>query len=125
MLALLTYADISAVHPDALTPWKAENLWNLYIAASNYLDRTVDDDRVKSRVSSELIARVTTLAPDKSKEIRAYLQGFPQRYLRTRTPEQVFAHFEMAQKLPPAAEDPEKADPEARAVELSLNTRSR
>jgi len=125
MLTLLTYADISAVHPDALTPWKAENLWNLYIAASNYLDRTVDDDRVKSRVSSELIARVTTLAPTKSKEIRAYLQGFPQRYLRTRTPEQVFAHFEMSEKLPPAVEDPEENSvsetPEARSVELSLN----
>jgi len=110
MLALLTFADIAAVHPDALTPWKAENLWNLYIAASNYLDRTVDDDRVKSRVSSELIARVTTLAPTKSKEIRAYLQGFPQRYLRTRTPEQVLSHFEMASKL--------SAD--EGAVELSL-----
>ncbi|MES2393182.1 MAG: HD domain-containing protein, partial [Acidobacteriota bacterium] len=29
MLTLLTYADIHAVHPDALTPWKAENLWRL------------------------------------------------------------------------------------------------
>ena len=29
MLTLFTYADISAVHPDALTPWKAENLWRL------------------------------------------------------------------------------------------------
>jgi len=111
MLALLTFADIAAVHPDALTPWKAENLWNLYIAASNYLDRTVDDDRVKSRVSSELIARVTTLAPTRAKEIRAYLQGFPQRYLRTRTPEQVLAHFEMAAKL----------TDDAGAVELALN----
>ena len=26
MLTLFTYADIAAVHPDALTPWKAENL---------------------------------------------------------------------------------------------------
>ena len=29
MLTLFTYADIQAVHPDALTPWKAENLWRL------------------------------------------------------------------------------------------------
>ncbi len=29
MLTLFTYADINAVHPDALTPWKAENLWRL------------------------------------------------------------------------------------------------
>ncbi len=113
MLTLLTYADISAVHPDALTPWKAENLWNLYIAASNYLDRSVDDDRIRSRANTELIARVTTLAPAKSKEIRAYLQGFPQRYLRTRTPEQVLAHFEMAQKLPESTD--------SYAVELALN----
>jgi len=122
MLALLTYADISAVHPDALTPWKAENLWNLYIGASNYLDRTVDDDRVRSRVSSELIQRVTTLAPPRAKEIRAYLQGFPQRYLRTRTPEQVLAHFEIASQLTrpnPGAKDMQ-AEISA-AVELVLH----
>ena len=35
MLSLFTYADINAVHPDALTPWKAENLWRLYIATAN------------------------------------------------------------------------------------------
>jgi len=32
MLALMTYADVKAVHTDSLTPWKAENLWRLYIA---------------------------------------------------------------------------------------------
>ena len=35
LLCLLTYADIKAVNPEALTPWKAENVWQLYIAASN------------------------------------------------------------------------------------------
>jgi [protein-PII] uridylyltransferase len=33
MLCLLTYADIKAVNPEALTPWKAENVWQLYIGA--------------------------------------------------------------------------------------------
>src|SRR5207245_7316895 len=42
MLCLLTYADIKAVNPEALTPWKAENVWQLYIAASNSLSRTAD-----------------------------------------------------------------------------------
>ena len=46
MLMLFTYADINAVHPDALTPWKAENLWQLYIATANYLERSVDDERL-------------------------------------------------------------------------------
>src|ERR1700729_2784299 len=31
MLCLLTYADIKAVNPEALTPWKAENVWQLYM----------------------------------------------------------------------------------------------
>ena len=39
MLCLMTYADIKAVNPDALTPWKADNLWQLYIATSNFMDR--------------------------------------------------------------------------------------
>ena len=42
MLCLFTYADIKAVNPDALTPWKAENVWQLYIAAANQLNRNVD-----------------------------------------------------------------------------------
>src|SRR6202012_1999807 len=49
MLTLFTYADIRAVHPDALTPWKAENLWRLSMSTSNQLDRNVDQERVQTR----------------------------------------------------------------------------
>jgi [protein-PII] uridylyltransferase len=97
MLTLFTYADINAVHPDALTPWKAENLWRLYVATSNYLDRNVDDERLGAREESELVYRVTALLPGRAAEVRAYLEGFPQRYIRTRTPEQVRANFLSAQ----------------------------
>jgi [protein-PII] uridylyltransferase len=97
MLTLFTYADINAVHPDALTPWKAENLWRLYVATSNYLDRNVDDERLGAREESELVYRVTALLPGRAAEVRAYLDGFPQRYIRTRTPEQVRANFLSAQ----------------------------
>jgi UTP:GlnB (protein PII) uridylyltransferase len=31
MLTLLTYADIGAVNPMAMTPWRAEQLWQLYL----------------------------------------------------------------------------------------------
>jgi [protein-PII] uridylyltransferase len=97
MLTLFTYADIQAVHPDALTPWKAENLWRLYMATASFLDRSVDDERVGARVGKELVHRVTALLPGKRAEIEAFLEGFPERYLRTRTPEQVRMHFEMAE----------------------------
>jgi [protein-PII] uridylyltransferase len=99
MLTLFTYADIDAVHPDALTPWKAENLWRLYLATASYLDRSVDDERVGARVGRELVHRVTALLPGKKAEVEAFLAGFPERYLRTRTPEQVRTHFEMAERF--------------------------
>jgi [protein-PII] uridylyltransferase len=96
MLTLFTYADIAAVHPDALTPWKAENLWRLYLATANYLDRSVDDERVGARVGKELVHRVAALLPGRRPEVEAFLEGFPERYLRTRTPDQVRMHFDMA-----------------------------
>ena len=99
MITLFTYADINAVHPDALTPWKAENLWRLYIATSNYLDRNIDDERIDSRVSSELVHRVTGLLPGKTRDVLTFLEGLPQRYLQTRTPEQIRSHFLMAERL--------------------------
>jgi [protein-PII] uridylyltransferase len=99
MLTLFTYADINAVHPDALTPWKAENLWRLYIATANYLDRSVDDERVGGQVESELVHRVAALLPGQKTQVAEYLEGFPERYVRTRTPEQVRAHFKMASRF--------------------------
>ena len=106
MLTLFTYADINAVHPDALTPWKAENLWRLYMATANYLDRNVDDERVGTG-QSELVHRVAALLPGQKKAVAEYLEGFPERYVRTRTPEQVRLHFEMASRFD---EDPVQVD---------------
>jgi [protein-PII] uridylyltransferase len=99
MLTLFTYADIAAVNPDALTPWKAENIWRLYMATSNFLDRSVDDERVTAQAGSELVDRVVALDPGSRAEVVSYLDGFPERYLRTRTPEQVRAHFEMTTRF--------------------------
>ena len=99
MLTLFTYADINAVHPDALTPWKAENLWRLYIATSNYLDRSVDDERVGSREARELVDRVAAMVPNHRAAVADFLEGFPERYVLTRPPEQIRTHFRMAEHL--------------------------
>ncbi|MEO6982823.1 MAG: [protein-PII] uridylyltransferase [Edaphobacter sp.] len=107
MLTLFTYADINAVHPDALTPWKAENLWRLYIATANYLDRNVDDERVKAQEESERVHRVAALLPGQKAAVGEYLEGFPERYVLTRTPEQVRTHFQMSTRF---AEDPVQLD---------------
>jgi [protein-PII] uridylyltransferase len=124
MLTLFTYADINAVHPDALTPWKAENLWQLYIATANYLDRSVDEERLGAQEESELVHRVVALLPGKKEEVREFLDGFPERYVLTRTPEQVRTQFKMAQRF---ADDPVQLEfrYSPTVSELTLVTRDR
>jgi [protein-PII] uridylyltransferase len=98
MLCLLTYADIKAVNPEALTPWKAENVWQLYIATANYLNRSADQ-RLHSDADDENIARLQTLAPVAGKKIKNFLEGLPKRYLRAHPAEEVLHHFAMSEKL--------------------------
>lgn len=105
LLCLLTYADIQSVNPDAMTPWKAENLWRLYIATSNYLDRSVDDDRIHWVADSETMQRLGELAPGDRASIQQFLDGLPQRYLRTRAPKEVLDHWQMSRRLTDAAAD--------------------
>src|SRR5258705_3948608 len=80
MLTLLTYADIKAVNPDALTPWKAENVFQLYIATSNYLNHSVDE-RLQADTQDSHLERIRTLVTTAGKKLKAYLEGLPKRYL--------------------------------------------
>lgn len=110
MLTLLTYADIRAVSPEALTPWKAESLWQLYMSAANFLDRSVDEIRYHSADDPGFLRRIVALipavAPAPSQTpvnpdaLRSFLEGLPQRYLNVHPPEQIAAHFRMALNLP-------------------------
>src|SRR3984885_2715056 len=97
MLCLLTYADIKAVNPEALTPWKAENVWQLYIGAANYLNRSADQ-RVHDG-NGEKLARLRSLAPVMNAKFKDFVEGFPQRYLRVHSAEEVMRHMEMAEEF--------------------------
>lgn len=102
MLTLFTYADIAAVHPDALTPWKAENLWRLFIATSNFLDRNVDEQRIPPAGNVDLgdvIFKLHGMLRDRRIELARFLEGLPLRYLQTRSADQIRAHFQMAVRL--------------------------
>ena len=111
MLTLMTYADIRAVSPEALTPWKAESLWQLYMSASNFLDRSVDEIRYHASADPAFFSRIVALIPAVTPggassqtpvpidELRSFLEGLPQRYLSIRAPEQIAAHFRMAMDL--------------------------
>jgi [protein-PII] uridylyltransferase len=99
MLCLMTFADIKAVNPEALTPWKADNLWQLYIATSNYLDRSVDQERYHAALDPTALKRILALAPHRAQELRTFLEGLPRRYLQVHLPEQIRDHFEMSLRL--------------------------
>jgi [protein-PII] uridylyltransferase len=99
MLCLLTYADIKAVNPEALTPWKAENIWQLYIATANHLNRSLDE-RLHVDAHDEVMAHLGTLALSVGDRLDAFLEGLPRRYLLTHAAGEVLAHLEMAARLP-------------------------
>jgi [protein-PII] uridylyltransferase len=81
-LTLMTYADISAVNPTAMTPWRAEVLWQLYLLTYNELTRELETDRIPS-------------APSEAPEKRAFLAGLPTRYARTHTADEIDAHLRL------------------------------
>src|SRR5260370_22952518 len=78
----MTYADISAVNPTAMTPWRLEQLWRVYVLAHEELTRELDTQRIHAAATAEE---------------GEFLEGFPIRYIRTQTPEDVAAHFALAQ----------------------------
>jgi [protein-PII] uridylyltransferase len=123
MLCLLTYADIKAVNPEALTPWKAENVWQLYMGAENYLNRSADQ-RVHADVNDEKLARLRSLAPVTSGKFKEFLEGFPQRYLLVHSAEEVMRHMTMADDL---GDDPVQVELKRGRhwYELTLVTRDR
>ena len=144
MLTLMTYADIKAVHPDALTPWKAENLWQLYMATANFMDRSVDDVRYRAAVDPTLLYRIESMLPVRAglpagagtrlkvkaqaeardHDIRKFLEGLPQRYLQTRQPEQIRNHYLLAAQL---ELDPIQVElrPNRQLLELTVIARDR
>jgi [protein-PII] uridylyltransferase len=84
-LTLLTWADISAVCPGALTPWRSQQLWRLYLVAHRELTRELETERIQAP---------TLEAPGKA----TFLEGFPVRYVRTHSAAEIDAHLALEQR---------------------------
>lgn len=90
-LTLLTFADISAVNPTAMTPWRMEQLWRVYLSGQEQLTRELIADRIDKEVAA---SHTESSAAD----LLDFLHGFPTRYLRTHTQEQIQHHFMMEKR---------------------------
>jgi [protein-PII] uridylyltransferase len=82
LLAVLTYADISAVNPAAMTPWRLDQLWQTYRVTHQELVRELETVRIQE-------------VPKDLPELAAFIKGFPTRYLRTHTPAEIQAHIQL------------------------------
>lgn len=83
-LTLVTYADIGAVNPTALSPWRLEQLWRVHLVTHHELTRELQTDRIQ--------------APEASDERSSFLKGLPVRYLRTHTDEEIQIHVDLEQR---------------------------
>ena len=109
LLTLFTYADIRAVNPEALTPWKAESMFRFYVSTANYMSRSLDEERFHAAEQDEHIERILkALAksagrpenrPETRAELTGFLEGLPRRYVLAHTPEEIAIHFQMARDL--------------------------
>ena len=82
LLTVMTYADISAVNPGAMTPWRLEQLWQTYRVTHSELVRELETDRIHE-------------LPADLPEVADFIKGFPTRYLRTHTPAEIQAHIQL------------------------------
>jgi [protein-PII] uridylyltransferase len=80
-------------------------VWQLYIGTANYLNRSADQ-RVHDG-NGEKLARLRSLAPVTGAKFKDFVEGFPQRYLRVHSAEEVMQHMQMAEKL---GSDPVQVD---------------
>lgn len=81
MLALLSYADLAS-RGDALSPWRTEQLWNVFEITRHELTRELETDRILD------VPR--TLPSDAE-----FIKGFPVRYLRVHQPAEIEAHLQL------------------------------
>jgi [protein-PII] uridylyltransferase len=99
MLCLLTLADIEAVSPDTLTPWKEELIWRLYVDTYNQLTQAYGDELIERNQAGliELLAGRPADLPEA--EITRFVEGLPRRYLQLFPPDAIYRHVRLARDI--------------------------
>ena len=99
LLCLLTLADVEAVGPDVMTPWKEELLWQLYVDTYNRLTLGYGDEVIDPAEASLEELREERPADIDARELELFLDGLPHRYLRFVEVPQVYEHIRLSRNL--------------------------
>jgi [protein-PII] uridylyltransferase len=99
LLCLMTLADVGAVSPETLTPWKEDLLWRLYVDTYNRLTLGYADDlleRDQAGISVLIAGRPDDIS---EAELERFLQGLPRRYLASFGFGTVYRHVRLARNI--------------------------
>jgi [protein-PII] uridylyltransferase len=96
-------------------------LWQLYISTHSLITRDAEDRRIGVTPSRDYLAKAANA--EEREQMARFLKGFPQRYLVTHTPEQVYSHFQLGIPLQAkrAVADVSKRGPLYEVVVLTLD----
>ena len=101
MLCLLTLADVAAVSPETMTPWREELLWQLYIDTYNALTLGYADDLIEQNVPALAGLLANRPADLSDAEISRFLAGLPKRYLQLFSESAIYQHVRLSRDIHP------------------------
>lgn len=99
MLCLLTLADIEAVGPGTLTPWKEELIWRLYVDTYNELTIAYADRVIDAGEAAVAALQATRPGDVGENELSRFLDGLPRRYLSLVDARHVYEHARLARDI--------------------------
>ncbi len=91
-LCLLTLADVGAVGPGTLSPWREELLWRLYVDAYRALTVGYADDLIDPDLTAAVEVAANRPGDLSAADVDALLEGFPRRYLQLFDRDAIYQH---------------------------------
>lgn len=96
-LYVLTFCDVSSVHPDAWNSWKASLLQKLYESALAEMQRPFQAVLDSKSFEDQLIENVSKRVSEQ--EVRAHLEMLPRQYASSTSPEDISLHMGLLSAL--------------------------
>ncbi|HLP43018.1 MAG TPA: [protein-PII] uridylyltransferase, partial [Fibrobacteria bacterium] len=96
-LYVLTYCDVSSVHPDAWSSWKAALLQILYDRALEEMQSPFQATLSSKAFEDQLIENVSRRVSEQ--QVRAHLEMLPRQYASSTSPEDIVAHLNLLASL--------------------------